>query len=282
AGGVSLDGGGLASRSTAEIRAAGVGFVPEDRHEQGLVLAMTLWENLVLGRQDDPPFVKHGVLSLRTIKDLARTLVRRFDVRARSIDVTAGALSGGNQPKVILARELEAITATAPRAAGSGVKTRPEWLERAIGQGLALLLALVIALGLGSIIILLYGESPLAVYGSILRASTTDKDGPAWVLSAASPLIFSALAVSVCFKGGLFNIGVQGQYLVAMGTAAWAALHLGGLLPGPLMMWAVLLFGLLGGMAYAAIPGALKVKTGAHEVVTTIMMNGIAISLVAW
>jgi general nucleoside transport system permease protein len=162
------------------------------------------------------------------------------------------------------------------------VKTRPEWLERAIGQGLALLLALVIALGLGAIIILLYGESPLAVYGSILRASTTDKDGPAWVLSAATPLIFSALAVSVCFKGGLFNIGVEGQYLVAMVTAAWAALHLGGILPGPLLMWGVLLFGILGGMAYAAIPGALKVKTGAHEVVTTIMMNGIAVSLVAW
>jgi len=175
-----------------------------------------------------------------------------------------------------------AITATAPPAAGSGVKTRPEWLESAVGQGLALLLALVIALGLGSIIILLYGENPLAVYGSILRASTTDKDGPAWVLSAATPLIFSALAVSVCFKGGLFNIGVEGQYLVAMATAAWAALHLGGILPGPLLMWGVLLFGILGGMAYAAIPGALKVKTGAHEVVTTIMMNGIAISLVAW
>jgi len=175
-----------------------------------------------------------------------------------------------------------AITATAPPAAGSGVKTRPEWLESAIGQGLALLLALVIALGLGSIIILLYGENPLDVYGLILRASTTDKDGPAWVLSSATPLIFSALAVSVCFKGGLFNIGVEGQYLVAMATAAWAALHLGGILPGPLLMWGVLLFGVLGGMAYAAIPGALKVKTGAHEVVTTIMMNGIAISLVAW
>jgi simple sugar transport system ATP-binding protein len=68
---------------------------------------MSLWENLVLGRQDDPPFVKHGVLSLRAIKDLARKLLRRFDIRARSIDVTASALSGGNQQKLILARELE-------------------------------------------------------------------------------------------------------------------------------------------------------------------------------
>jgi simple sugar transport system ATP-binding protein len=102
-----LEGRDLASRSTAEIRNAGVGFIPEDRHEQGLVLAMTLWENTVLGRQDDEPFVKRGILSLRTIKELARKLITLFDVRARSIDVTAGALSGGNQQKLILARELE-------------------------------------------------------------------------------------------------------------------------------------------------------------------------------
>jgi general nucleoside transport system ATP-binding protein len=104
---VVLEGRDLASLSTAEIRNAGVGFVPEDRHEQGLVLGMTLWENSLLGRQDDAPFVKRGILSLRTIKELARKLVKLFDVRARSIDVTAGALSGGNQQKLILARELE-------------------------------------------------------------------------------------------------------------------------------------------------------------------------------
>jgi simple sugar transport system ATP-binding protein len=93
--------------STREIRNAGVAFVPEDRHDQGLVLQMSLWENLVLGRQDDTPFVRRGVLALKRIKELARRLIERFDVRARSIDVTAGALSGGNQQKLILARELE-------------------------------------------------------------------------------------------------------------------------------------------------------------------------------
>jgi len=175
-----------------------------------------------------------------------------------------------------------AATVTAPPAAEGVARARPEWLERAVGQALALLLAIVIALALGSVIIVLYGESPIDVYRSIFEAATTAKDGPAWVLAAATPLIFSALAVSICFKGGLFNIGVEGQYLVAMVTAAWAALHLDGILPGSLLMWGVLVFGMLGGMAYAAVPGVLKVKTGAHEVVTTIMMNGIAISLVAW
>ena len=96
----------------------------------------------------------------------------------------------------------------------------------------------------------------------------------------ATPLIFSALAVSVCFKGGLFNIGVEGQFLVGMVTASWAALTLD-FLPGPLAARHGAPVRMLGGMAYAAIPGILKVKTGAHEVVTTIMMNGIAVSLVA-
>jgi len=108
AGHILLEGEDLAGETTREIRNAGVGFIPEDRHDQGLVLAMTLWENTVLGRHDDAPFVnKAGVLSIKTIKELSRKLIAMFDVRARSIDVSAGALSGGNQQKLILARELE-------------------------------------------------------------------------------------------------------------------------------------------------------------------------------
>jgi general nucleoside transport system permease protein len=158
---------------------------------------------------------------------------------------------------------------------------RPEWLEGLAGQLGALLLAMVIALFLGSLIILAYGESPAAVYGAILRFSFGQKEGVGYVLAAATPLIFSALAVAVCFKGGMFNIGVEGQYIVGLMTAALVALKLD-FLPGPLLMWAVVAGGMLGAMAWAGIAGALKVKTGAHEVVTTIMLNGIAVSLVAW
>ncbi len=101
------------------------------------------------------------------------------------------------------------------------------------------------------------------------------------MLAIATPLIFSALAVAVCFKAGLFNIGVEGQFLVGMVTAAWAAVALD-FIPGGMLVVAVLVAAMLGGMIWAAIPAILKVKTGAHEVVTTIMMNGIAISLVAY
>ena len=108
AGRILLRGRDLAGVPTEDIRDAGVGFIPEDRHGQGLVLDMTLWENAVLGRHDDAPFSRTGgVLSIKRIKQLAQRLLEEFDVRARSIEVTARTLSGGNQQKLILARELE-------------------------------------------------------------------------------------------------------------------------------------------------------------------------------
>jgi simple sugar transport system permease protein len=158
---------------------------------------------------------------------------------------------------------------------------RPEWIENIGGQLLALLTALGIAVLLGSVIVIAYGENPLVVYSAILSGSFGDKNGLGYVLANAGPLIFSALAVSVCFKGGMFNIGVEGQFIVGMATASFAALTFTSL-PAPLLVLVVLVFGVLGGMAWAAVPAVLKVKTGAHEVVTTIMMNGIAASLVAW
>jgi general nucleoside transport system permease protein len=158
---------------------------------------------------------------------------------------------------------------------------RPEWVENIGGQMLALLAALGIAALLGAVIIVAYGENPIAVYGAILKGSFGDENGFGYVLANAGPLIFSALAVSVCFKGGMFNIGVEGQFIVGMASASFAALTFTSL-PAPLLVLTVLLFGMLGGTVWAAVPAILKVKTGAHEVVTTIMMNGIAASLVAW
>ena len=111
----------IAGWSVDRIRDAGVGFVPEDRHGQGLVLNMSVWENAILGREDDPQFSSRvGFLAIGRIKQLAADLVKRFDVRARSINVTAATLSGGNQQKLILARELE----TDPRLLVAAQPTR--------------------------------------------------------------------------------------------------------------------------------------------------------------
>jgi ABC-type uncharacterized transport system ATPase subunit len=105
---ISIDGHDVTGLTCAASRARGISFVPEDRHERGLVLEMSVWENSLLGQQGRQEYSGGwGVLAIRKIKDLATRLVREFDVRARGINVSAATLSGGNQQKLILARELE-------------------------------------------------------------------------------------------------------------------------------------------------------------------------------
>jgi ABC-type uncharacterized transport system ATPase subunit len=105
---VTIEGQDVTGLSVAEVRRRGVAYVPEDRHDRGLVLDMSLWENSVLGRQGSRDFSGGlGLMAIRKIKELATRLIRAFDVRARSINVEAATLSGGNQQKLILARELD-------------------------------------------------------------------------------------------------------------------------------------------------------------------------------
>jgi ABC-type uncharacterized transport system ATPase subunit len=105
-GSILLDGRELVGRSVRQVLDAGVGFVPEDRSTDGLVGEFTVAENLVLDRTDGPPFVRAGSLQLGARDDFARDKVREYDVRTTGIDLPVGRLSGGNQQKVVLAREL--------------------------------------------------------------------------------------------------------------------------------------------------------------------------------
>ncbi|GAA1984504.1 ABC transporter ATP-binding protein [Microbacterium pumilum] len=105
-GSAKLDGEELVGRSVRRILDEGVGFVPEDRTEDGLVGAFTIAENLMLDRANGEPFVKAWNVQRRTLNEFAEERFREFDVRAQSIDTPVGTLSGGNQQKVVLAREL--------------------------------------------------------------------------------------------------------------------------------------------------------------------------------
>lgn len=140
------------------------------------------------------------------------------------------------------------------------------------------LFAVLLAASIGAIILIVSGANPLQAYGALLQGSFGSLPAFGRTLEKATPLIFSGLAVAFAFKAGLFNIGAQGQLLLGAMTAAVVGVSIKGLPPyihAPL----ALLAGAVAGGLYGAIPGALKVYTGAHEVITTIMLNYIAINL---
>ncbi|WP_394278899.1 ABC transporter ATP-binding protein [Microbacterium sp.] len=105
-GSVSLDGEELIGKSVRGILDAGVGFVPEDRKVDGLVGEFSIAENLMLDRSNGAPFVRAGTLQLRDLDTFAREKITEFDIRTQGPAQPVGRLSGGNQQKVVLAREL--------------------------------------------------------------------------------------------------------------------------------------------------------------------------------
>jgi len=103
---VTLKGRDVTNVTPRQALDAGIGHIPEDRQRFGLVLSMSLADNLVLNTPKRAPFAKHGTRNLRAIDQNARDRVEDFDIRATSIREPVSSLSGGNQQKVIVAREL--------------------------------------------------------------------------------------------------------------------------------------------------------------------------------
>ena len=106
AGSATLDGEVITGKTIKEVLLSGLGFVPEDRTEHGIVADMTIANNLILDVHDQEPYAKGLALQPKVIADEAVKHVEAFDVRTTGIGQTAGSLSGGNQQKVVLAREL--------------------------------------------------------------------------------------------------------------------------------------------------------------------------------
>jgi len=106
AGSVLLDGTDLTGTSVRDRLRAGLGFVPEDRSTDGVIADFSIQENLVLDLVDQAPYSRGGAIDRRALRSNAEKRVAEFDVRTGSVDATASTLSGGNQQKVVLAREM--------------------------------------------------------------------------------------------------------------------------------------------------------------------------------
>jgi simple sugar transport system permease protein len=140
--------------------------------------------------------------------------------------------------------------------------------------------AVAVALVLGAVVILISGDDPVTAYKALFSGSLGDLRGISETLVAATPLILAGLGFMVAFRAGLFNIGLEGQ-LVLGGLVAGliATYNLG---PWPTALPISLAAAAVAGGVWAALAGALKARTGASEVITTIMLNYLAFRIATW
>lgn len=149
-------------------------------------------------------------------------------------------------------------------------------LEEAI---LPPLVALLLAAVVGDLLILSFGESPSAVYKLLLDGTWGNAYGFGQVLYKATTLIFTGLAVGLGLRAGLFNIGAESQLAAGGFAAALVGLLLPAGLPALLCLPLFILAAAIGGGLVGAVPGVLKARFGAHEVIVTIMLNFIVLAL---
>jgi len=153
----------------------------------------------------------------------------------------------------------------------------PPWADRLLLP----LLNLLLALGLTAALMAAIGRDPVAALRALAIGSLGSADAFGYTLYYTTDLIFAGLAVAVAFQGGLFNIGVEGQASLAGIGVALAMLGLEHL-PAWLSIPAAILAGAAFGAAWGALPGWLQARRGSHIVITTIMLNIVAASLMVY
>jgi ABC-type uncharacterized transport system permease subunit len=184
------------------------------------------------------------------------------------------------------------------RAAAPRAGNRPNRLARVWRSSAVPILSIVLAVLVGAVLMIVstpftgkgfQPDIPIRAYGALLEGAFGTPElwakgnfiGLSNTLIQAAPLMLGGLAVGLAFKAGLFNIGVAGQFLVGAFVTAIAGAQLADV-PTNLAVPISLLLGAAAGGAYGFIPGFLKARTGAHEVVVTIMLNSIAVLLLTW
>lgn len=180
------------------------------------------------------------------------------------------------------------------------------WVDRATGVGSSVgrslllpTLAVITALIIGGIIIALSDTDSLRIlfsdpgtalsnmasevwasYRALFRGSIGSVYAISETLFAATPLLIAALGIALGFQAGLFNIGAQGQMIMGALVATYVGVYVSA--PAIVHVPLTLFAGIVGGLIWGGIPGLLKARTGAHEVITTIMFNFIALYFIQW
>jgi general nucleoside transport system permease protein len=154
----------------------------------------------------------------------------------------------------------------------------PRWADLVLLPAVCLGVALLVA----AAVVALVGQSPAVVMTALVQGAFGTLRGLSYTLYYATTFIFTGLAVAVAFHGGLFNIGGEGQAVMGGLGTGLAALYLSASLPAWAMLPLMLLAGMLFGMLWAAVPAYLQAYRGSHVVITTIMFNFIASSILVY
>lgn len=137
--------------------------------------------------------------------------------------------------------------------------------------------SLLAALVFGGLLLALSGENPLTVYQAMLGGALGSWNGVAETLVKTTPLLLAGLGVAVAFRMQLWNIGAEGQLYFGAIFATWMALFLAPGAPGWLLVPLMIVAGMIGGGLWGLIPGALRAYFGASEIITSLMLNYVAI-----
>ncbi len=138
-----------------------------------------------------------------------------------------------------------------------------------------LLLPIVFALAVGAVFIAISGKAPLQVYAFLLRQSLLSEIGLLNTLACATPIIMTGLGIAISFKSGMFNMGIEGQMYMGAFFAAYLGFTLSGL-PSIVHITICIVGGMLMGMLYSLIPAVLKARFHVDEMVSTMMLNYVA------
>lgn len=154
---------------------------------------------------------------------------------------------------------------------------KQKWIQNII-DGLQPILATIAALAVGAIMLLVIGADPLEAFGAMWEGAFGSTNALAETLVKAAPLLFVGLGICISFRGNVINIGGEGQMIIGAILAILLGLNLPGA-PGWLVILMALIAGFVGGAFWGSIPGFLKAYFNVNEILSTIMMNAIAVQL---
>jgi simple sugar transport system permease protein len=158
----------------------------------------------------------------------------------------------------------------------------PSRTDRILEALLPPVVALLVAIVVGDFLILTFGQSPAAVYRLLLEGTWGNPYGIGQVLYKATTLTFTGLAVAIGIRAGLYNIGAEGQLAAGGFVAALVGLAVPAATPAIIAAVLCTLGAAAGGGVVGAVPGVLRARFGAHEVITTIMLNFVVLALLGW